>query len=76
MVGRAEEELLATTFQAITHPEDLLLHEEKTALLLAGKIRNYSLESDTFVTMGKSSGYISRYRRSGGRGKRSGDASS
>ena len=33
MVGRTEEELLATTFQAITHPEDLHLHEEKTALL-------------------------------------------
>ena len=44
MVGRTEEELLATTFQAITHPEDLHLHEEKTALLLAGKIRHYQLE--------------------------------
>ena len=44
MVGRTEEELLATTFQAITHPEDLHLHEEKTALLLAGKIGHYSLE--------------------------------
>ena len=29
MVGRTEEELLATTFQAITHPEDPHLHEEK-----------------------------------------------
>jgi diguanylate cyclase (GGDEF)-like protein/PAS domain S-box-containing protein len=44
MVGRTEEELLATTFQAITHPEDLHLHEEKTALLAAGKIGHYSLE--------------------------------
>ncbi len=44
MVGRTEEELLATTFQAITHPEDLHLHEEKTALLVAGKIGHYSLE--------------------------------
>ena len=44
MVGRAEEEMLATTFPAITHPEDLHLHEDKTALLLAGKIGNYSLE--------------------------------
>jgi PAS domain S-box-containing protein len=44
MVGRTEEELLATTFQAITHPEDFLLHEEKRAQLLAGKIRNYDLE--------------------------------
>ena len=44
LVGRTEEEMLATTFQAITHPEDLLLHEEQTAQLLAGKIRNYDLE--------------------------------
>ncbi|MDP2839565.1 MAG: PAS domain S-box protein, partial [Syntrophales bacterium] len=44
MVGRTEEELLASTFQAITHPEDLHLQEEKTALLLAGKIGRYSLE--------------------------------
>jgi PAS domain S-box-containing protein len=44
LVCRSEEELLATTFQAITHPDDLHLHEEKTALLLAGKIEHYTLE--------------------------------
>jgi diguanylate cyclase (GGDEF)-like protein/PAS domain S-box-containing protein len=44
MVGRTEEELLATTFQAITHPEDLQLHVEKTRMMLAGEIRHYSLE--------------------------------
>jgi|GEM_PF-1047281 len=44
MVGRTEEEMLATTFLAITHPEDLHLHEDKTALLKAGKIGHYSLE--------------------------------
>jgi diguanylate cyclase (GGDEF)-like protein/PAS domain S-box-containing protein len=44
MVGRTEEEMLATTFQMITHPEDLHLHEEKTELLLVGKIGHYSLE--------------------------------
>ena len=44
LVGRSEEELLATTFQAITHPDDLHMHEEKTALLLAGKIEHYTLE--------------------------------
>ena len=44
MVGRTEEEMLATTFPAITHPDDRQLHEEKTALLLAGKIGYYSLE--------------------------------
>ncbi|MBU2262343.1 MAG: diguanylate cyclase [Proteobacteria bacterium] len=44
MVGRTEEEMLATTFQAITHPEDLQLHVEKTRMMLAGEIRHYSLE--------------------------------
>ena len=36
--------MLATTFLAITHPEDLTLHKEKTALLKAGKIAHYRLE--------------------------------
>ena len=44
LVGRSEEELLSTTFQAITHPDDLHLHEEKTALLMAGKIEHYTLD--------------------------------
>jgi PAS domain S-box-containing protein len=44
MLGRTEQEMLATTFLAITHPEDLHLHEEKTAQLLAGEIEHYSLE--------------------------------
>ena len=44
MVGRTEEEMLATTFQSITHPEDLHLHEEKTALLMDGNVSHYSLE--------------------------------
>ncbi|MBU0651608.1 MAG: PAS domain S-box protein [Proteobacteria bacterium] len=44
MVGRTEEEVLASTFYMFTHPEDLHLHKEKTALLLAGKIGHYSLE--------------------------------
>jgi PAS domain S-box-containing protein len=44
MVGRTEEELLATTFQSMTHPEDLHLHEEKTVLLAAGTIGSYELE--------------------------------
>jgi PAS domain S-box-containing protein len=45
LVGRNEEELPATAFQAMTHPDDLHLHEEKTALLLAGKIDHYTLET-------------------------------
>jgi len=44
LVGRTEEELLATNFQAITHPDDLHRHEAKMALLVAGKIGSYELE--------------------------------
>jgi len=44
MVGRTEEELLATTFLAITHPEDIHLHEKKTQMMLSGRIDHYSLE--------------------------------
>ncbi len=44
MVGRTEEEMMATTFHAITHPDDLHLHEDKTALLMAEKIGRYVLE--------------------------------
>jgi diguanylate cyclase (GGDEF)-like protein/PAS domain S-box-containing protein len=44
MMGRTEEEILGTTFRAITHPEDSRLHEEKTQMLLAGKVGYYSLE--------------------------------
>ena len=44
IVGRTEEELLATTFLAITHPKDLHLHKEKTRMLLSGEIGHYSLE--------------------------------
>ncbi len=44
LLGISEAELLATTFPAITHPDDLHLHEEKTAQLLTGKIEHYTLE--------------------------------
>ena len=44
MVGMTREELMAATFLAITHPEDLHLHEANKALLAAGKIGHYSLE--------------------------------
>jgi diguanylate cyclase (GGDEF)-like protein/PAS domain S-box-containing protein len=44
MVGRTEEELLALPFQAITLPEDLQLHDEKTRMMLVGAIDHYSLE--------------------------------
>jgi two-component system cell cycle sensor histidine kinase/response regulator CckA len=44
LVGRTEQELLATTFLVITHPDDVHLHEDKTALLLAGQIGQYTLQ--------------------------------
>jgi PAS domain S-box-containing protein len=44
LLGRTEEEMRDTTFQAITHPDDLHLHEEKAAQLLAGTIDHYTLE--------------------------------
>ena len=44
LVGRTAEEMLDTTFLAITHPEDLHLHEEKVVQLVAGTIGNYTLE--------------------------------
>jgi PAS domain S-box-containing protein len=44
MMGRTEEEMLNTTLQAITHREDLHLHEEKTQMMLAGQIGHYNLE--------------------------------
>ena len=36
--------MLATTFHAITHPDDHHVHEEKIAQLTAGKIGNYDVE--------------------------------
>jgi diguanylate cyclase (GGDEF)-like protein/PAS domain S-box-containing protein len=44
LIGRVQEEMATTTFNAIMHPEDLSLYEAKTALLSAGKIGNYTLE--------------------------------
>ncbi|MHB8092472.1 MAG: PAS domain S-box protein [Syntrophales bacterium] len=44
MVGRTQGEMMATTVMAITHPEDLHLHDEKRRMMLAGEIGHYSLE--------------------------------
>jgi two-component system, sensor histidine kinase and response regulator len=44
IVGRTEAELLAATFNAMTHPDDRHLHEEQNKLLIAGKIDSYTLE--------------------------------
>ncbi|MFE1747379.1 PAS domain S-box protein [Coleofasciculus sp. H7-2] len=44
IVGYAEQELLATNFQAITHPDDLETDLEYMHQMLAGEIRHYNLE--------------------------------
>ena len=44
LLGRTEEEMRDTTFQAITHPDDLHLHEDKAEQLLARTIDHYTLE--------------------------------
>jgi PAS domain S-box-containing protein len=44
MVGYTREELLARTFQEITHPDDLPADLENVRKILAGEIQNYSME--------------------------------
>ncbi len=44
MVGYSESELLATTFQAITHPDDLEIDLGYVGQMLAGEIPYYHLE--------------------------------
>ena len=47
-MGYTEEELLKTTFQAITHPEDLELDMENLQKLIAGELRTYQLNKRYF----------------------------
>src|SRR3954447_24153818 len=44
IVGYSEAELLATTFQAITHPADLEADLESAQHVLSGAIRHYQME--------------------------------
>ncbi len=52
IVGYAESELLTTTFQAITHPDDLDIDLNYTRQLLSGKIRHYQMEKRYFHKQG------------------------
>ena len=52
MVGYTEAEMRATTFQAITHPEDLDIDLGYFNQLLAGEIRSYKLEKRYFHKQG------------------------
>jgi two-component system, cell cycle sensor histidine kinase and response regulator CckA len=44
LVGYTERELLATTFQAITHPDDLAADVALVQRVLAGELQNYHME--------------------------------
>ena len=44
IVGYTPQEMLASTFQAITHPDDLHADLDNMALLLTGRIREFSME--------------------------------
>jgi len=44
ITGYSEEELLATSFQAITHPDDLQADLEQVQAVIAGALHDYTLE--------------------------------
>jgi PAS domain S-box-containing protein len=44
IVGRTEEEMLATTFMAITHPEDANLHTSLSKRMYDGEFDHYTME--------------------------------
>ncbi len=52
IVGYSEEELLATDFQSLTHPDDLPADLELVRRLLAGEIETYGLEKRYFHRAG------------------------
>ena len=52
IVGYSEHELLATTFQAITHPDDLEADLNYVRQMLAGEIRTYQMEKRYFHKLG------------------------
>ena len=53
IVGYSEAELLAVSFQAITHPEDLNVDLEYVGRLLAGEIETYQMEKRYFHKSGQ-----------------------
>jgi len=53
IVGYSQSEMLAFTFQEITHPEDLEADEEQVNLMLAGKKQTYAVEKRYFHKSGR-----------------------
>jgi PAS domain S-box-containing protein len=53
IVGYSEPELLATTFQAITHPDDLDADLHQVHQMLAGAIHSYHMEKRYFHKSGR-----------------------
>jgi diguanylate cyclase (GGDEF)-like protein/PAS domain S-box-containing protein len=53
LLGYDESELLARTFQDITHPEDLASDVQQAERLLAGEIRSYQLEKRYYRSDGQ-----------------------
>lgn len=53
LVGYTEQELLATTFQAITHPDDLDVDLAFVRQMLTGEIRTYHMEKRYFHKQGQ-----------------------
>ncbi|MEM7579446.1 MAG: PAS domain S-box protein [Cyanobacteria bacterium P01_A01_bin.80] len=52
IVGYSEQELLTTTFQAITHPDDLQIDLNYVQKMLAGEISTYQMEKRYFHKRG------------------------
>jgi PAS domain S-box-containing protein len=52
IAGYCEQEMLATTFQAITHPDDLDIDLDHVSQLLNGEIRYYEIEKRYFHKLG------------------------
>jgi two-component system, cell cycle sensor histidine kinase and response regulator CckA len=52
LLGYSREELLAATFQDLTHPEDLEVDLALVAQLVAGELRSYQLEKRYFDSAG------------------------
>ncbi|MBD0346430.1 MAG: PAS domain S-box protein, partial [Coleofasciculus sp. Co-bin14] len=52
IVGYSEQEILGTTFQAITHPDDLDIDLDYVRQLLEGKIRSFEMEKRYFHKLG------------------------